>query len=243
MFLPIPAIDLMDGRVVRLSRGRATECTVYSEDPVAVARNFESAGARRIHIVDLDGAFSGHLRNLGVIRRIRGAVETQLEVGGGLRSRNAVEHVLALGIDFAILGTSALRDRPLLESLAAAVGNRLIVGLDARAGKLAIEGWTQTSDVDVVDFARDLQSLGVGSIIATDIATDGMLSGPNLEVMTGLADAVDMYVIASGGVSNLEDLLALRDLARPNLIGAITGRALYEGRLDLATAIATLQSP
>ncbi|HOE95505.1 MAG TPA: 1-(5-phosphoribosyl)-5-[(5-phosphoribosylamino)methylideneamino]imidazole-4-carboxamide isomerase [Candidatus Sumerlaeota bacterium] len=237
MFLPIPAIDLMNGQVVRLSRGRAQEKTVYSDDPVAVARQFEALGARRLHVVDLDGAFTGQPRNLEILRRIREATALQIEMGGGLRTRDLVERVLGLGLDFAILGTSALRDRALIAGLAADYGDKLIVGIDAKDGRVAIEGWVETSELTAIDFARELQAMGVGTVIYTDIATDGMLSGPNLSAQAEMADAVAMRVIASGGIRDVADLRALRDLNRPNLIGAITGRAVYEQRLSIAEAV------
>jgi phosphoribosylformimino-5-aminoimidazole carboxamide ribotide isomerase len=243
MFLPIPAIDLMGGQVVRLRRGLASEKTVYSDDPVAVAQAFEAAGARRLHVVDLDGAFSGEPANIGVLKQIRAGVKMQIEMGGGLRTRQAVQRVLELGVDYAILGTSALRDRKLVETLAACHGDQLIVGIDAKDGMVAVEGWVETSDLAAADFARQLQDLGVGTIIYTDIATDGMMTGPNLPAVNALAGSVIMDVIASGGVRHVEDLLALARLARPNLIGAITGRAIYEKQIDLTEAIARLSDP
>lgn len=240
MFLPIPAIDLMDGQVVRLSRGRADAKTVYSDDPVAVAKSFAAAGAERLHVVDLDGAFGGEPRNLDTVIAIRAAVDMRIELGGGLRTRATVERVLEAGIDFAILGTSAVNKRHLVAELAEAFGPRLIVGIDAKEGKVALEGWVATADLLAVDFARELEAMGVGTIIATDIATDGMMTGPGLNLLNDLAQAVKMQIIASGGVRNVEDLLALRALGYPHLIGAISGRAVYEGTLDLADAIATL---
>jgi phosphoribosylformimino-5-aminoimidazole carboxamide ribotide isomerase len=165
----------------------------------------------------------------------------EIELGGGLRDQAAVERAFELGVNYAILGTSALRDRPLVERLAAAHGRRIIVGIDARDGKVAVEGWVETSDTLAVDFARELESIGVGTVIYTDIATDGMMTGPSIKSTAELADAVDgMNVIASGGIRNVMDLLALQSLARPNLIGAITGRAVYEKTLDIAEAVARL---
>jgi phosphoribosylformimino-5-aminoimidazole carboxamide ribotide isomerase len=236
--LPIPAIDLMDGHVVRLARGRAEAKTVYSDDPAAVAREFEAAGARRLHVVDLDGAFGGRPRNRDAIRAIRDAVSMEIEVGGGLRTEEDVREVFELGAQFAILGTSALRDRALVGRLVERWGERIIVGIDAKDGRVAVEGWVETSDLEQVDFARELESLGVTTVIATDIATDGMLSGPNLASLRALAEATTMNVIASGGVASIGDLRALRDLRRPNLIGAIVGRAIYEKKLDLRAAVA-----
>lgn len=243
MFLPIPAIDLMGGQVVRLSRGRAEAKTVYSDDPVAVAREFEVQGARRLHVVDLDGAFEGEPRNLDVIGRIRRATRIEIEVGGGLRTEQAVDRILDLGIDHAILGTSALHDRELVSRLAGRVGGRLIVGIDARDGKVAIEGWVETTELQALDFAHELEKLGVANVIYTDIDTDGMLSGPNLESVDRLARAVGMSVIASGGIRDVNDLLRLRELGRPNLIGAISGRAIYEKTLDLTEAVRAMNAP
>jgi phosphoribosylformimino-5-aminoimidazole carboxamide ribotide isomerase len=241
VFLPIPAIDLMSGQVVRLARGRPEEKKVYSDDPVAVALQFEAAGARRLHLIDLDGALSGEPANFGAVKAIRKAVTMEIELGGGLRTRGAVERVLEAGVNYAILGTAALRERAMLERLAGDVGDSLIVGIDARDGKVAVEGWTETSQVDAIDFARQLAAIGIGTFIATDIATDGMMTGPNLPSLVRLADAVTAEIIASGGVRHLDDLCALRDLGRPNVIGAITGRAIYEKTLDLAEAVRRLQ--
>lgn len=237
-FLPIPAIDLMDGRVVRLRRGVASEKTVYSDDPAGVAAGFERAGCRRLHVVDLDGAFSGAPRNREALAAIRAAVSMEIEVGGGLRSEAQVEDLFASGIDFAILGTGALRDRDLVARLVRAHGPRIVVGIDAKDGRVAVEGWVETSDLLAIDFARQLEAIGVGTTIFTDVATDGTMSGPNLAAQAELADATKMNVIASGGVRSIEDLRALRELARPNLIGAIVGRAIYDGAVDPAAAAA-----
>lgn len=241
MFLPIPAIDLMGGQVVRLARGRAEAKTVYSDDPVSVARSFEQAGARRLHVVDLDGAFKGEPANLGAIEKIRAAVGMEIEVGGGLRDRAAVERLLGLGVNYAILGTGALRNRALTQELAAAYGRQLIVGIDAKDGKVAVEGWVETSDQDALEFAREMERLGVGTVIFTDIATDGMMTGPSLPSLARLCETVKMDVIASGGIRNTQDLLDLKALGKANLIGAITGRAIYEKTLDLAESVKQLQ--
>jgi phosphoribosylformimino-5-aminoimidazole carboxamide ribotide isomerase len=239
-FTLIPAIDLMGGQVVRLRRGEADAKTVYSDDPAAVARQFEEAGALRLHVVDLDAAFGGRPRNQAAIEAIRSAVGMKLELGGGLRTEDDVRNAFDLGVDFAILGTAAVRDRDLIGRLADEHGGRIIVGIDARDGRVAVEGWVETSDLDQIDFARELHGLGVRTVIATDIATDGMMTGPNLKSMESLAHAVPLDIIASGGVSRLEDLLALRALGLPNLIGAISGRAVYEGALDIAEAVRAL---
>lgn len=236
-FLPIPAIDLMNGEVVRLARGEADARTVYSDDPAEIARGFVRAGIGRIHVVDLDGAFGGTPANVSAIEAIRRAVDVEIEVGGGLRTADDVEDLLALGVDYAILGTSAVRERELLAALVAKYGKKIIVGIDAKDGKVAVEGWVKTSDLTQEDFARDLAELGVSTIIATDIATDGMMTGPNLESLAAMADAASMQVIASGGLRSVEDLRAVRALGRSNIIGAITGRAVYEGSLDLSEAV------
>lgn len=235
-FLVIPAIDLMGGEVVRLSRGRAEEKTVYSSDPAAISAGFEKAGATRIHVVDLDGAFGGGSRNTDSIRKIRDSVGAEIEVGGGLRTEADVDAILELGVDYAILGTSAVRDRALVENLVGRHGAKIIVGIDAKDGKVAIEGWVETSDLDQMEFARQLHGIGVETVIATDIATDGMMVGPNLESLRAMAEATPMNVVASGGIRNLEDLQAVDALGLPNIIGAISGRAVYEGELDVEAA-------
>ena len=237
-FLPIPAIDLMDGQVVRLRRGAAEEKTVYSDDPAATARAFEEAGARRLHVVDLDGAFGGEPKNRASLESIRAAVGMEIETGGGLRTEDDVASVFDLGVDYAIIGTGAVRDRALVGRLVERFGPKIICGIDARDGRVAVEGWVETSDLSQIDFACELEALGVGTVIATDIATDGMMTGPNLESLEGLAGATAMKVIASGGVRNLADLRAIHRLSHANIIGAITGRAVYEGKLDVAEAAA-----
>jgi len=241
-FLIIPAIDLMSGRCVRLRQGRAEDRTEYSNDPAQVARDFEAAGARRIHIVDLDGAFRGASANLEAIRAIRRAVGCPLEVGGGLRTPEAVRGALAEGIDFAILGTLAVRQPDHLQAIVNEHGERIIVALDAKDGLVAVDGWvTAERNMPVVEVARRLAALGARTFLHTDIARDGMLSGPNLETTRALAEAVDAGVIASGGVASETDLQNLAAMRLPNLLGAIVGRALYDGRIDLAHAITTFQ--
>jgi phosphoribosylformimino-5-aminoimidazole carboxamide ribotide isomerase len=238
----IPAIDLMDGQVVRLRRGEAEAKTVYSDDPAAIAKGFEQAGATRLHVVDLDGAFGGKRRNNASIEAIRKAVSMTVELGGGLRTEADVQGVLDLGVDHAIVGTSAVKDRDLVARLVKKHGERIIVGIDAKDGKVAVEGWVETSDLDQIEFARELEKLGVGTVIATDIATDGMMTGPNLRSLDELAATTTMNVIASGGVSKMEDLLAVRELGRANIIGAISGRAVYDGALDVGNAVRRLCS-
>jgi phosphoribosylformimino-5-aminoimidazole carboxamide ribotide isomerase len=241
-FLIIPAIDLMAGCVVRLKQGRAEDRTQYSDDPAQVARSFEAAGARRIHIVDLDGAFRGASANLAAIREIRRAVGCEIEVGGGFRTPEAVRGALAEGIDYVILGTLAVEQPDLLAAMVREHGERLIVAVDARDGRVATRGWVEGAEsIPVIDLARQMVDLGIKTFLYTDIARDGMLTGPNVPATRDLAHAVPAAdVIASGGVSRLQDLRDLAALALPNLLGAITGRALYDGRIDLAEAIRSI---
>ena len=241
MFLPIPAIDLMEGQVVRLSRGEADQKTIYSDDPVRTACEFERAGADRLHVIDLDGAFSGQPANLDMVKAIREKVGMKIELGGGLRTREAIMSVLDLGIDHVILGTGALRQKDLVADLAREIGERLIVGIDTRNGRVAVEGWVETSNLLAGEFSQELEQMGVGTIIHTDILTDGMMTGPSLEATGDLARLTSMDVIASGGIRDVNDLLALRSLGLPNLIGAISGRAVYEKTLKLAMAVERLK--
>lgn len=212
--------------------------TVYSDSPADMARHWEEQGAEILHVVDLDGAMGGRLANLPAVEAIVGAISIPVELGGGLRTADDVARVLGLGVQWAIMGTSALRNRPEVETAIKRFPGRLIVGIDARDGKVAVSGWTETSDISAVDLAKQMQGLGVTRLICTDIATDGMLVGPNLESLRTIAEAVDIAVIASGGVSKLEDIVALKALEPLGVIGAITGKALYEGTLELKAAMA-----
>ncbi len=241
--LVIPAIDLSEGQVVRLARGDMNEKTVYSDDPVAIARRWADEGAQILHVVDLDGAIGGQLANLDAVADILAAVSVPVELGGGLRTVKDVRRVLGIGVQWAIMGTAALRDQRELEEALAEFGDRIIVGIDARDGKVAFEGWTEGSEVEAAGFAREMERLGVARLICTDIATDGMLTGPNLAAMQGFCEAVEIPVIASGGVSSIEDVRALRELEPLGLLGCIVGRALYTGDLSLREAIAAALGP
>lgn len=234
----IPAIDLADGKCVRLRQGDMDQRTVYGDDPAAMARHWQDQGAEILHVVDLDGAMGGRSANLPAIEAIVGAIDIPVELGGGLRTVADVQRVLDLGVHWAIMGTSALRDPEAVQEAVAAYGERTIVGLDARDGRVAVSGWTETSDVSVLDLAHQMETMGVQRLICTDIATDGMMAGPNIEGLRVLAEAVGIGVIASGGVSRLEDIIALKALEPLGVIGAITGKAIYEGTLDLKAAIA-----
>lgn len=234
----IPAIDLSEGRVVRLRRGDMKHCTVYSDEPAAVARRWEEAGAEIIHVVDLDGAVSGRLRNLDGLRAIRDATSVKIQFGGGLRSAEAISAAIDAGADWVVLGTVALEDAELLRAVLERWGERVTVAVDAREGRVAVRGWTRSSSVDAVEMARRMEAVGVARLLCTDVATDGMLAGPNLEGLRRIAEAVDVSIIASGGVSSIDDIRALRALEPVGVIGVVVGRALYEGRIDLAEAIA-----
>ena len=235
----LPAIDLMGGQCVRLRQGRADQRTVYNDDPVAQARAFKEAGAEHLHVVDLDGAFSGKPAHADLIARIIRECGLSVEVGGGLRTDEAVEAVLAVGVARAIIGTRALEDEAALGRWVAKHGERIAVGIDARDGFVQTKGWVETSAVRATDLARRMAALGVRTIIYTDTATDGMLGGPNLTALAELADAVPLVnVIASGGVSAAEHVASIRALGRPNLWGAIIGKALYEGAVTLPQLLA-----
>lgn len=233
-----PAIDLKGGRCVRLQRGEMASATVFNDDPAAQARLFAAAGFSWLHCVDLDGAFEGQSVNAAAIRAIRAAVALPIQLGGGIRDRAAIEGWLAEGITRLILGTAALRNPALVREAAAAHPGRIAVGIDAKAGKVAVEGWAETSTLDAADLAKRFEDAGVAAIIFTDIARDGMLQGVNVEATAALADAVRIPVIASGGVSGIWDIQALMAVRHPNILGAIIGRALYEGAIDAGQALA-----
>ncbi|MDX9866786.1 MAG: 1-(5-phosphoribosyl)-5-[(5-phosphoribosylamino)methylideneamino]imidazole-4-carboxamide isomerase [Kiritimatiellia bacterium] len=230
----LPAIDLKDGKCVRLRQGRAEEVTVYSDDPVAQARQWFAQGAEQLHVVDLDGAFQGEPRHTEQIAQIVRAIGIPVEVGGGLRTDAQIEQVLEAGVARAILGTRAAESLDALRALARRFGEAIAVGIDARDGLVQVRGWVETTKVRAVDLARRMEDAGVRTIIYTDTATDGMLGGPNLTALRELCATVTCRVIASGGVSAPEHAAALRDLGCPNLYGAIVGKALYDGKTTLA---------
>jgi phosphoribosylformimino-5-aminoimidazole carboxamide ribotide isomerase len=236
MFELIPAIDLLGGRCVRLTQGRYEDVTVYDPDPAAVAGRFAAhASLRRLHVVDLDGAREGRPCNTAAVRAILVAAKAvPVELGGGIRSLAAVEEWLALGVDRVVLGTAALRDPGLVRTAAARFPGRIGVGIDAREGRVAVEGWLETSETDVISLARRFEDAGVAAIVHTDIARDGTGAGPNLEASVELARAVGLPVIASGGVGSLDDV---RAACGRGLAGLIVGRALYQGAVDLARAL------
>lgn len=234
-----PAIDLKDGHCVRLVRGDMASATVFGTDPAAQARAFVAAGCQWLHIVDLNGAFAGRPVNGEAVEAILAAVPVPVQLGGGIRDRAAIDAWLAAGVARVILGTVALRDPDLVRAAARAHPGRVAVGIDARDGRVAVEGWAETSDITATDLARRFEDAGVAAIIYTDIDRDGAMQGPNVAATAALANAVSIPVIASGGIASLDDLRALKDSGAP-LNGAISGRALYEGRIDLREAVALL---
>ncbi len=235
--LLIPAIDLKDGKCVRLRQGRMEDDTVFSDDPVAIADRWVEAGARRLHIVDLNGAFAGRPVNAGAIRRIAEAhPDIPIQVGGGIRDDDAIELYLEIGVSFVILGTNAVNVPHFVGDACSEFPGHIMVGLDARDGKVAIDGWSKLSNHDVIDIAQRFEREGVEAIIYTDISRDGMMTGVNVDATVNLARAINIPVIASGGVARLEDIRRLCAVANEGIMGAVVGRALYEGELDLVEA-------
>lgn len=220
---------------MRLLQGRAEDTTIYSDDPAATARRWESAGAKLIHIVDLDGAFTGEQKNIEAIRSIRSAVKCELELGGGIRDLARIDMLIELGINRVILGTVAAEKPELVREACAKHPGKVIAGIDAKDGKVAVKGWIEVTNHDAITFAHAMAEAGVAGIIYTDIARDGMMTGPNLEAMARMVEAVDIPVIASGGVSKLQDVVNLRQIK--GMWGVITGKALYAGTLDIHEAI------
>ena len=234
----LPAIDLIGGKVVRLTRGDYARATVYGDDPLAVALSFRDAGAEHLHVVDLEGARDGGRPNEAVIRRLIAESGLSVEVGGGVRDHGAAEAYLSAGAERVILGTAAAENRDLVRELCAEYGDRIAVGVDARDGVIATRGWTETSGEDLFSFCRRMESLGVRTLICTDISKDGVLSGANVELYRRLTGELSAKIIASGGVSSLGDVRALMSAG---VFGAILGRALYTGALSLGEAIKTVK--
>jgi phosphoribosylformimino-5-aminoimidazole carboxamide ribotide isomerase len=238
VFEVIPAIDLQGGRCVRLTQGDFDRATVYGDDPPGIARRWEAAGASRIHVVDLDGAKAGRPLQLSIVAEIVKAVSVPIQLGGGMRTIVDIAAALAVGVDRVMIGTRAIEDPSFVDDALTRFGQRIGVGIDAREGRVAVRGWVDVSDVDTLDLARSMAKRGVTTIVYTDIARDGMLSGPNVDAMRRMADAVPgVSVIASGGVGALGDVLELAD---SGVAGVIVGKAIYTGNVDLAEAIRKL---
>ncbi|MEW8626319.1 MAG: 1-(5-phosphoribosyl)-5-[(5-phosphoribosylamino)methylideneamino]imidazole-4-carboxamide isomerase [Candidatus Thiodiazotropha sp.] len=233
--LLIPAIDLKDGQCVRLRQGRMEDDTVFSDNPLEMASKWVEAGGRRLHLVDLNGAFAGEPVNGGAIREIANAYpDLPIQVGGGIRDEATIEAYLKAGVDFCIIGTQAVKEPDFVARACREFPGHVIVGLDAKEGMVAINGWAEVTDQEVTELSRRFQDNGVSAIVYTDIGRDGMMSGPNVEATRDLANAITIPVIASGGITNIGDIEALCQAQTDNIMGAITGRAIYEGTLDLA---------
>lgn len=243
--LIIPAIDLKDGQCVRLKQGVMEDSTVFSDDPVAMAERWVVAGARRLHLVDLNGAFDGVPVNDAAVKAIAAAYpDLPIQIGGGIRSLKTIEAYLLAGVNYLIIGTQAVKQPEFVNEACKAFPGHIIVGLDAKAGLVATDGWAEVSKVQATDLAKQFEQAGVSAIVYTDISRDGMMQGVNVEATVAMAEASSIPVIASGGITNMQDIVALRAVARSGddldagagIIGAITGRAIYEGTLDVAEA-------
>ena len=236
--LIIPAIDLKDGRCVRLKQGDMATATVFSEDPVAMAKHWAAQGAKRLHVVDLNGAVAGKPKNEKVIRQIIAAAgEMEIELGGGIRDLDTIESYLDAGVSFVVIGTAAVKNPGFLSDACYAFPGHIIAGLDAKEGKVAVEGWSKMTGHDVIDLAKKYEEYGVEALIYTDIGRDGMMNGVNIEATLKLAQAIKTPIIASGGLNGIPDVEAIcAKLVPEGVIGAIAGRALYEGKLDLRKA-------
>jgi phosphoribosylformimino-5-aminoimidazole carboxamide ribotide isomerase len=235
--LIIPAIDIKDGKCVRLRQGRMDDETIFSDDPVAMAERWVAAGARRLHLVDLNGAQAGKPVNAAAIQAIRAAFpEVPMQVGGGIRDEDSIQAYLEMGVRYVILGTKAVNAPHFVSDVCTEFPGHIIVGLDAKDGKVAIDGWSKLSGHDVIDLAKKFQDDGVEAIVYTDIGRDGMMSGVNVEATVKLAGAISIPVIASGGITDIGDIRKLCEAGETGIVGAITGRAIYEGKLDFAAA-------
>ena len=236
--LIIPAIDLKDGKCVRLKQGVMNEATVFSDDPAASARQWLEQGARRLHVIDLNGAAAGRPKNESAIKAIAAAVGEKLpiQLGGGIRDLDTIERYLDQGVSYVIIGTAAVKTPGFLHDACTAFGGHVLVALDAKDGKVAVDGWSKMTGHDVADLAKKFQDYGVEAIIYTDIGRDGMLTGVNIEATVALARKLTVPVIASGGITNIDDVKALCEVESEGIVGAITGRAVYQGTLDFREA-------
>lgn len=235
--LIIPAIDLKDGACVRLRQGRMEDSTVFSDDPVSMAAKWVDGGCRRLHLVDLNGAFEGEPVNGEVVTAIaKKYPQLPIQIGGGIRTLETIEHYVRAGVSYVIIGTKAVKEPEFVTEACKAFPGKVIVGLDAKGGFVATDGWAEVSELQVIDLAKQFENDGVSAIVYTDIAKDGMMQGCNVEATAALANATRIPVIASGGIHTIKDIQALLDARAPGIVGAITGRAIYEGTLDVAEA-------
>ncbi len=237
----IPAIDLKGGQCVRLLQGKEDAVTIYSNDPASTAKKWEECGAKLLHVVDLDGAFTGSQKNLDAIIKIRESVLIDIEVGGGIRDIKKIDDLISIGINRIILGTAVIEKPSLLKDACARYPGRILAGIDAKDGKAAVKGWVEITGTNAKDLAREMEKAGAAGIIYTDISRDGMLAGPNIPAMREMVETVNIPIIASGGVSSLKDIISLRDIK--NLWGVITGKAIYSGAVALKEAVRIAQSP
>ncbi|KUK10335.1 MAG: 1-(5-phosphoribosyl)-5-[(5-phosphoribosylamino)methylideneamino] imidazole-4-carboxamide isomerase [Clostridia bacterium 41_269] len=235
--LIIPAVDIRNGKCVRLVKGKVDQETVYSEDPVQVACSWSEAGASLLHLVDLDGAFAGMPKNIEIIKKIRERVSIPLQLGGGIRDLETISEILSLGVERVILGTAAVYNRKLVKDACSLFGERVLVGIDSRDRKVAVHGWEKVAQKDIIDFAEELEDIGVKRVIFTDTDRDGTLSGPNIETVRDFLSKVSLNVIVSGGISSIEDIRNLINLGYSNLEGIIIGRALYDGSINFKEAL------
>jgi len=238
----IPAVDIKNGKCVRLVQGRKQDETVFSDDPATMAEKWAHAGAELIHVVDLDGAFEKSPQNIDVIKKILDTVETPIQLGGGIRNEQTVRKYLDMGVKRVIIGTEAIKNPGWVEQSAKNFPDGIVVGIDARNGFVAIEGWTESTRIQAVDLARRFENCGVAAVNFTDIHRDGMQTGPNLEETRRLAEAIDIPVVASGGVSTIKDIQNLLPLESVGVVGVITGKALYSGTLDFEEALSLARS-
>lgn len=241
--LLIPAIDIKDGKCVRLRQGLMEDSTVFSDSPLAMADKWVQLGAKRIHLVDLDGAFAGRPANADAINAIAEKYpDVPIQIGGGIRDEKTIRSYLDVGVQYIIIGTRAANEPEFINEIAEEFGQHLIIGLDAKDGIIAVDGWAKLTEYHVIDLAKRFENDGVSAIIYTDIARDGMMQGVNLEATSALAESVSIPIIASGGVTNMDDLIALQKIESLGVSGVITGRAIYEGTLDFAEGQAFLDS-
>lgn len=235
----IPAIDIKDGKCVRLLQGKKEAVTVYSDDPASMAKHWAGLGAELLHVVDLDGAFSGEQKNFDVIMAIRKTIDIPIQVGGGIRDMSTIEKLISLGVGRIIIGTVAANEPDMVKRACEKFPGKVLIGIDVREEKVAVKGWEEITEWRAIDFARKMEECGASAIIYTDISRDGMLSGPNLDAMAEMVDEIKIPVIASGGISSINDIRNLMQIK--NLWGVITGKALYSGALDLKEAIKTVK--